>query len=245
MTQFRVIEHKPLAKDIYRLELGGDTSAVKRAGQFVNLQLKDFYLRRPISIADYNDNSLTLIYKVLGEGTKVMTKLSEGADLDILVGLGNGFDSTQNYKQAILVGGGVGVPPLYRLAKDLAQKGEKPIIILGFNTAEDIFYLDEFASIPNAKVYVATMDGSYGVRGTVIDLINSLEDQNKVDYLYACGPTPMLKALHRLGLKGQFSLEERMGCGFGACMGCSHKMKSGAKRICYEGPVFSNEELLW
>ncbi len=243
MPQYRILENRPLAKDIYRLQLGGDTTAIKRAGQFVNIQLPNFYLRRPISIADYNESSITLIYKVLGEGTKAMSSFSEGLTLDVLVGLGNGFTLEDNYKQSMLVGGGVGIPPLYRLACDLSKRGEQPIIILGFNTKQDVFYVKEFSEIPNAKVYVATRDGTYGRKGDVIELIQSLDET--VDYLYSCGPIPMLKSLYQLGIRGQFSLEERMGCGFGACMGCSCKTKKGNERICYEGPVFYKEDLLW
>ncbi len=245
MNQYKILEHEPLAKGVYRLKLEGDTSKITRAGQFVNIKLPNFYLRRPISIAHYDETTITLIYKVLGEGTEQMTALSLGSSLDMLVGLGNGFDLSVEYKQAVLVGGGVGVPPLYRLALELSAKGQSPIVVLGFNRAEDIFYLEEFSAIPRAKVYIATMDGSVGQEGTVLDVFPHIEEKLKLDYIYACGPTPMLQALHKLGIRGQFSLEERMGCGFGACMGCTHKMNGGYKRVCHEGPVFTHEQLLW
>ncbi len=246
-TKYTIAENRPIAQSIYLLRVVGDTSLISRAGQFVNIQLPNFYLRRPISVATYDSSSITLIYKVLGEGTEQMTYLKEGTQLDMLSGLGNGFDADVLCDSPLLVGGGVGVPPLYHLAKTLSQKHSQINVVLGFNQKDDIFYEKEFADIPNTKVHIATMDGSFGTKGTVVDVIKSLTKKGQeLDYLFSCGPTPMLKALYsELSIDGQFSLEERMGCGFGGCMGCSHQTKDGYKRVCKEGPVFYKKELLW
>ncbi len=242
---FIIEENTALTRSIYRLRVSGNTSSIRRAGQFVNIQLPNFYLRRPISISSYDKYSITLIYKTLGEGTEYLTKMKQGEGLDLLVGLGNGFDLSISSKRPLLVGGGVGIPPLYQLALDLSEKGKRPIVVLGFNTAEEIFYQEEFSKIPNCKVYVATMDGSFATKGTVINLIEKENLLQKSDYLYSCGPMAMLRALYELDIRGQFSLEERMGCGFGSCMGCTCKTKTGYKRVCHEGPVFLKEDLLW
>ena len=220
----------------------GDTSGITNCGQFVNIALEGLYLRRPISVCDYEDGVLTLIYKAVGEGTELMAKLAQGKELDILVGLGNGYDTTKSGAAPLLIGGGVGVPPLYALCKKLISEGKKPIVILGFNTADEVFYKEEFESL-GAKVLVATADGSVGTKGFVTDAMKEIVSYT---YFYTCGPTPMLKALFNATVtSGQFSFEERMGCGFGACMGCSCKTNFGNKRVCKDGPVFEKEEILW
>ncbi len=244
-NNYLIEEHISLTPSIYKLRVSGDTSSIRQAGQFVNIKIPAYYLRRPISIAEYDDKGLTLIYKTFGEGTKRLSTMQVGERLDLMVGLGKGFDLESSCQRPLLVGGGVGVPPLYQLAKDLARLDKQPIIVLGFNTAEEIFYQQEFADIPNCEVYIATMDGSFGTKGTVLDVIEHQNLLQKSQYLYTCGPTPMLKALYHLDIAGQFSLEERMGCGFGACMGCSCQTHSGYSRVCVEGPVFRKEELKW
>lgn len=240
---YRIIENRPLTPAVYRMVVGGNTQWITRPGQFVNIELEGFYLRRPISVCDYSDNTITLIYKVVGRGTEAMSHMEAGRDLDMLTGLGNGFDPDVECLRPLLVGGGVGVPPLYRLAKDLIARGRKVSVVLGFNTAAEIFYADEFRAL-GADVHVATADGSYGVKGFVTDAIRDKEIG--FDYFYACGPLPMLKALSlSCGTSGELSFEERMGCGFGACMGCSCKTLTGNKRICKDGPVMKREEIIW
>ena len=220
----------------------GDTSGVTNCGQFVNIALDGLYLRRPISVCDYEDGVLTLIYKAVGEGTELMAGLEEGKELDILVGLGNGYDTNKSGDAPLLIGGGVGVPPLYALCKKLIGEGKKPTVILGFNTAEEVFCKEDFEAL-GAKVLVATADGSVGTRGFVTDAMRKLDAYT---YFYTCGPLPMLKAVFgATATSGQFSFEERMGCGFGACMGCSCKTNFGNKRVCKDGPVFEKEEILW
>jgi dihydroorotate dehydrogenase electron transfer subunit len=223
--------------------LSGDTSAVTRPGQFVELSLDGLFLRRPISVCNYDEGKLTLIYKVVGKGTAQMANLVAGTKLDTLTGLGNGFNTENEAKSPLLVGGGVGVPPLYNLAKRLLAEGKKPMVILGFNTKSEIFYEEEFKAL-GVDVYCSTADGSYGVKGFVTDVIR--EKALSFDYLYTCGPLPMLKALYdATEVDGEFSFEERMGCGFGACMGCTCKTKYGNKRICKDGPVLKREEIIW
>ena len=223
--------------------LEGDTQWIDRPGQFVNIELDGFYLRRPISICDYDDRTITLIYKVVGSGTEVMSRMTAGAKLDLLTGLGNGFDPAVECRRPLLVGGGVGVPPLYRLAKELSARGREVTVALGFNTAAEIFYEDEFRTL-GAKVFVSTADGSKGTKGFVTDAIR--ENAVEFDYFYACGPMPMLRALCECcEQNGELSFEERMGCGFGACMGCSCKTHAGNKRICKDGPVMKREEIIW
>jgi len=239
---FTIIENKPIVRDVYRLALSGDASAVTAPGQFVNIRLEGFYLRRPISVCDWDASGVTLIYKVVGKGTDCLSRLLPGAELDLLVGLGNGFDVSKSGQKPLLIGGGVGVPPLYGLAKKLAAGGKTPIAILGFNTRGDVFYADEFRAL-GVDTLVSTADGSMGQKGFVTDVMRGLTDYT---YIYACGPMQMLQAVHGLTRTGgQFSFEERMGCGFGACMGCSCQTKYGSRRICREGPVLEREEIIW
>lgn len=223
--------------------LEGDTQWIKRPGQFVNIELEGLFLRRPISICDWDDTTITIIYKVVGKGTEQMSRMQPGVELDVLTGLGNGFNPDVENEKPLLVGGGVGVPPLYHLAKVLIADGRKVSVVLGFNTASEVFYAEEFRAL-GADVYVSTADGSMGVKGFVTDAIR--EAAIDFDYFYSCGPLPMLKALCGCtDVKGELSFEERMGCGFGACMGCSCKTLTGNKRICKEGPVMRREEIIW
>ena len=238
---FKIKSQQTIAKDIVKMELEGNTDGITASGQFVNIKLDGFYLRRPISVCDYDKNSLTLIYKIVGEGTLAMSKYEEGAELDILMGLGNGYDLSKSGDAPLLIGGGVGVPPMYNLCKKLVSEGKKPTVILGFNSKCDVFYEKEFAAL-GAKVLVTTADGSYGIKGFVTDAMDGLD----YTYFYTCGPEPMFKAVYNASkTSGQFSFEERMGCGFGACMGCSCKTKYGNKRICKDGPVLEKEEIIW
>ncbi len=226
---------------VYRMILKGDTSDITSSGQFVNLKLDGLFLRRPISVCDSENGLLTLVYKVVGKGTEKMSKMGVGEKLDILTGLGNGYDLSKSGYTPLLLGGGVGVPPLYMLAKKLIAQGKKVSVILGFNTKDEIFYEEEFKAL-GADVTVATADGSYGVRGFVTDAMKDID----YSYFYTCGPEPMLKAIYSASeTSGQFSFEERMGCGFGACMGCSCHTVTGYKRICKDGPVLEKEEILW
>lgn len=237
---FKITENTPLNANVYKMTLAGDVSEITSSGQFVNIELNGFYLRRPISVCDYDENSLTLIYKVVGGGTEYMSKLQAGECLDILTGLGNGYDTTLSGHKPLLLGGGVGVPPLYNLCKKLIAEGKDVSVVLGFNTKDEVFYEDEFKSL-GASVTVATADGSYGVKGFVTDAF-----PENYTYFYTCGPEPMLKAIYKTAkTSGQMSFEERMGCGFGACMGCSCKTLTGYKRICKDGPVMKKEEILW
>ncbi len=238
---FRIRAHQALTEQVYRLVLQGDTSAITAPGQFVNIALEGFYLRRPISVCDWDEGSLTLLYKTVGEGTRAMATRLPGAQLDLLVGLGNGFDLQRSGQSPLLVGGGVGVPPLYGLAKRLLEKGVQPTVILGFNRKDEVFYEEDFRAL-GLSVLVTTADGSHGMRGFVTDALEGLAPS----YLYTCGPEAMLRALYAsCPCDGQFSFEERMGCGFGACMGCSCETKYGYKRICKEGPVLEKGEILW
>ena len=237
---YKVISNKKLADRTYEMILSGDVSEFRAAGQFVNVKLDGFYLRRPISVCDVNENSFTMIYKVVGAGTEKMAEMSGGEELDILTGLGNGYDLSVSGDKPLLIGGGAGVPPMYYLARKLIEQGKEVSVILGFNTKDEVFYKDEFEKI-GAKVAVTTADGSDGIKGFVTDAINS-----GYSYFYTCGPEPMLKAVYSAtDTSGQFSFEERMGCGFGACMGCSCKTKYGNKRICKDGPVLVKEEIIW
>ena len=238
---FEIIENRPLTKNVYLMRLSGDTSDITASGQFVNLKLDGFFLRRPISVCDSEDGILTLIYKVVGKGTEYMSTLTVGEKLDILTGLGNGYDLTASGDKPLLVGGGVGVPPLYKLAKELIKDGKSVTVILGFNTKDEVFWEEEFTKA-GAKVIVATVDGSHGVQGFVTDAMKDID----YTYFYSCGPEPMLKALYNASkTSGEMSFEERMGCGFGACMGCSCKTVTGNKRICKEGPVLKKEDIIW
>ena len=241
-TNLTVIENKRLADGIYRLRLTGDTTAITAPGQFVNLKLSGFFLRRPISVCDWTDGEVTLIYKVLGRGTEMMTHMTPGTVLDVLTGLGNGFDVSRSGEHPLPVGGGVGIPPLYGLAKRLVAQGKRVTAVLGFNRASEIFLAEEFRAL-GAEIILATADGSAGLRGLVTDGMAAVSDST---YLYTCGPELMLKAVYGVcTTSGQFSFEERMGCGFGACMGCSCRTKYGNKRICKEGPVLEKEEIVW
>ena len=237
---FDIIENRPLTESVYRMTLSGDVSAITAPGQFVNILLDGLYLRRPISVCDVTDGTLTIIYKVVGKGTEQMSRMQEGK-LDILTGLGNGYDLTVSGDHPVLLGGGVGVPPMYLLAKNLIAQGKKISVILGFNTAAEVFYEEEFKAL-GADVTVTTVDGSYGLKGFVTDALKDME----YSYFYTCGPEPMLKAVYKASsTSGQMSFEKRMGCGFGACMGCSCKTVTGYKRICKDGPVLEKEEILW
>ena len=237
---FTVISNDALTQNVYKMVLGGDTSAITAPGQFVNIKLDGLFLRRPISVCDYDEKTLTIIYKVVGKGTEIMSQQSVGAKLDILTGLGNGYDLSMSGNTPVLLGGGVGVPPMYNLAKKLVAQGKKVSVVLGFNTASEVFYEAEFTAL-GCDVQVTTVDGSYGKKGFVTDAL-----PENYTYFYTCGPEPMLKAVYRAtATSGQMSFEERMGCGFGACMGCSCKTLTGNKRICKEGPVMKKEEILW
>ena len=239
-TQFSVLENTPLTASVYRMVLRGDTSAITAPGQFVNIALDGKFLRRPISVCDYDASTLTLIYKVVGSGTAQLSAMG-GGTLDILTGLGNGYDISAAGDAPVLIGGGVGVPPMYRLAKDLTAMGKTVSVILGFNTGSEIFLREEFEAL-GCKVIVTTADGSVGLRGFVTDALKDMD----YSYFYACGPEPMLKAVYKASkTPGQMSFEERMGCGFGACMGCSCKTLTGYKRICKDGPVMKKEEIRW
>ncbi|MGN0532017.1 MAG: dihydroorotate dehydrogenase electron transfer subunit [Eubacterium sp.] len=237
---YKILSNEPLTATVYKMVLQGDTGAITVPGQFINIKLEGKFLRRPISVCDYDDTTITIIYKVVGEGTEQMSVMQPGLVLDCLVGLGNGYDITKS-KKPLLVGGGVGVPPMYNLAKTLISNGQKPMIVLGFNTADEVFYAHEFEAL-GIDVFVTTVDGTMGIKGFVTDAIKDLD----YDYFYTCGPLPMFKALYNATtVSGQFSFEERMGCGFGACMGCSCKTKYGNKRICKDGPVLVKEEIIW
>ncbi|MBQ9116820.1 MAG: dihydroorotate dehydrogenase electron transfer subunit [Clostridia bacterium] len=240
---FTLISNENIANGVYKAVLSGDTSAITVPGQFVNLKLDGLYLRRPISVCDCEGERLTLIYKVVGEGTEQMSEMTGGERLDVLTGLGNGFSVSKcQGDDVLLVGGGVGVPPLYMLCKRLIEAGKRVTVVCGFASAADVFYEQEFAAL-GAKVYIATADGSYGTKGFVTDVIKGLSGYT---YFYSCGPIPMFKAMETVvNSSGQYSFEERMGCGFGACMGCSCETKYGNKRICRDGPVLEREEVIW
>ena len=236
---FVIRSNEALTDVVYKMVLEGDTSAITNCGQFVDLRLPEKYLRRPISVCDYDESTLTLIYKVVGSGTEIMANLAVGTQLDVLTGLGNGYNTTLSGDRPVLVGGGVGVPPMFNLCKKLITEGKHPQVVLGFNVASEIFLTDEFKKL-GAKVYIATADGSVGTKGFVTDVIKNLN----YTYFYSCGPMPMFKAMENvMKTSGQYSFEERMGCGFGACMGCTIQTKSGYKRVCKDGPVFFREEV--
>ena len=238
--KFTLLENNLIAKNTYLMRLSGDTSET-RAGGFVNIRIDGFYLRRPISVCDAEGGVLTLIYKAVGEGTAVMAKMEKGTVLDVLVGLGNGYTTAPSGDAPLLIGGGAGVPPMYLLCKELIKEGKKPTVILGFGAKDEVFFEDEFKAL-GARVLVTTVDGSYGIKGFVTNAFDGID----YTYFYTCGPEPMLKAVYNAtSTSGQFSFEERMGCGFGACMGCSCKTKYGNKRICKDGPVLVKEEIIW
>ena len=237
---FEIVENRALTDSVYKMTLSGDVSHITAAGQFVNIKLDGLYLRRPISVCDVTEDTLTIIYKVVGKGTAQLAAMQEGK-LDVLTGLGNGYDLSVAGDKPVLLGGGVGVPPMYLLAKRLLAQGKQVRVILGFNTASEVFYEDEFKAL-GAEVTVTTVDGSLGMKGFVTDALKQMD----YTYFYTCGPEPMLKAVYKTSTtSGQMSFEKRMGCGFGACMGCSCKTITGYKRICKEGPVMRKEEILW
>ena len=241
-TIFAITENAPLTESVFRLRLAGDTSAITSPGQFFNILLDGFYLRRPFSVCDWEDGELTILYKILGHGTKAMTALPAGTKLDLLTGLGNGFDTVPAGERPLLVGGGVGIPPLYGLARRLCREGKSPVAALGFNTAGDAILLEEFRAL-GVETVTATLDGSLGLRGLVTDAMSAA---GEVTYLYTCGPEGMLRAVYAASTTdGQFSFEERMGCGFGVCMDCTCETKYGPKRICRDGPVLRKEEIVW
>lgn len=238
---FTVDKNDKIADDVMEMRLIGNTSAITKPGQFVNIKVDGFYLRRPISVCDYDNKGITLIYKIIGKGTEAMSKIEKGSALDLLVGLGNGFDTSKSGEKPLLIGGGMGVAPMFNLCKKLVAEGKKPLVVLGFNSAKDVYYENEFKST-GAEVYITTVDGTCGTKGFVTDVTKNLD----YTYFYTCGPMPMFKAVESTAkTSGQFSFEERMGCGFGACMGCSCKTKYGNKRICKDGPVLEREEIIW
>ena len=240
---YTVLSNEPLTPAVYRMVLEGDTQYITHSGQFINIELEGKFLRRPISVADYDATTITIIYKVVGHGTEQMSKMETGKKLDILTGLGNGFSTDNDAQRPLLVGGGVGVPPMYNLCKRLLAEGKHPTVIVGFNTKAEVFYAEEFKAL-GVDVHIATADGSQGIKGFVTDAIR--EAGIEFDYLYTCGPLPMLKALYdATDVEAEFSFEERMGCGFGGCMGCTCKTKYGYKRICKEGPVLKSDEIIW
>ncbi len=234
-------DNRNIAKNTFFLRLDGDTSAITAPGQFINIRLDGYFLRRPISVCDCDKDGLSIIYKTVGQGTKEMSGLSVGKELDILSGLGNGYDTSKSGQNPVLVGGGVGIPPMYMLCKKIVDEGKKAAVILGFNSADEVFMVEEFKKT-GADVLVATADGSVGEKGFVTDILKDLD----YTYFYTCGPMPMFKAIESIAkTSGQYSFEERMGCGFGACMGCTCKTKYGNKRICKDGPVLEREEIVW
>ncbi len=240
-VMMKITDNKKIAEKTYFMSLEGDTSAITKPGQFINIKLDGFFLRRPISVCDCENGKLSIIYKVVGNGTKEMPELPVGAELDILSGLGNGYDTSKSGDCPVLIGGGVGVPPMYLLCKKLVSEGKKATVILGFNSEKEVFGVDEFKAT-GAEVYVTTADGSVGTKGFVTDVLKNLD----YTYFYTCGPMPMFKAIESIAkTSGQYSFEERMGCGFGACMGCTCKTKYGNKRICKDGPVLEREEIVW
>ena len=237
---FEIVENTALTESVYKMVLRGDVSDITAPGQFVNIKLDGLYLRRPISVCDVSEDTVTIIYKVVGKGTKQMSQMQNG-QLDVLTGLGNGYDMTVAGEKPVLLGGGVGVPPMYLLARKLIEQGKQVQVILGFNTKSEVFYEEAFKAL-GAQVVVTTVDGSYGMKGFVTDALKQMD----YTYFYTCGPEPMLKAIYSASeTSGQMSFEKRMGCGFGACMGCSCKTITGYKRICKEGPVMRKEEILW
>lgn len=237
---FTIAENSALTSNVFKMKLIGDVSQITLPGQFINIKLDGLYLRRPISVFDTDDNSVTIIYKVVGHGTQQMSEMKVGETLDVLTGLGNGYDTSLCREHAVLLGGGVGVPPLYMLAKKLISENKKVSVVLGFNTKDEVFCEEDFESL-GCDVKVTTVDGSYGVKGFVTDAL-----PENYDHFFTCGPEPMLKAVYNAtSTSGQMSFEERMGCGFGACMGCSCKTLTGYKRICKDGPVMMKEEILW
>lgn len=238
---YEILSNKCIAKNTYEMILKGDTASLTKPGQFINIKLEGKYLRRPISVCDYDKDTTTIIYKVVGKGTEQMAEMNKGEMLDVLSGLGNGFDVSKADSDAVLLGGGAGIAPMFNLCRELIDKGTDVTVILGFNTKDEVYYEEEFKAL-GAKVYITTVDGSYGEKGFVTDVMKNLT----YSYFFTCGPMPMFKAIESVATtSGQYSFEERMGCGFGACMGCSCKTKYGNKRICKDGPVLYREEIIW
>ena len=238
---FEIVSNRNLAPGVYEMVLRGLSTEDCTPGRFVQLKLDSFYLRRPISVCDAEDGKLTLVFKTVGRGTGAMAQYESGKRIDVLTGLGNGYNLDRSGERPLLIGGGAGVPPMYLLARRLIEQGKKPAVILGFNKAEEIFYADRFRAL-GIETIIATADGSVGVKGFVTDAMEGLD----YTYTYACGPEPMLKAVYnRAATSGEYSFEERMGCGFGACMGCSCETKYGSIRICKDGPVLTKEEIVW
>ena len=238
---FEIVSNRNLAPNVYEMVLRGASTEDCTPGRFVQLKLDSFYLRRPISVCDAEDGKLTLVYKTVGRGTEAMAQYECGKRIDVLTGLGNGYDLDRSGDCPLLIGGGAGVPPMYLLARRLIAQGKRPTVILGFNKAEEIFYAERFREL-GIETIIATADGSVGVKGFVTDAMEGLD----YSYTYACGPEPMLKAVYnRAATSGEYSFEERMGCGFGACMGCTCETKYGNKRICKDGPVLTKEEIVW
>lgn len=240
---FKIAENRCIAKNTYKMVLCGDTSAITAAGQFVNIELEGFYLRRPISVCDLEGDKMTIIYKIVGRGTEYMAELEPGEKLDVLSGLGNGFDLSVKTESPLLIGGGAGVAPMYLLARELVKRGKRPAVIIGFGSADEVFQEDEFKAL-GLEAYVTTVDGSSGIKGFVTAALSA--PATRPDYHFVCGPEAMMKAVYAaLDCSGQYSFEERMGCGFGSCMGCSCETKYGNKRICRDGPVLVKEEIIW
>ena len=238
---FKITSNEKIARDIFKMTLAGDTSAITAPGQFVNIKLDGLFLRRPISVCDCVGENLTLICKTVGNGTERISRMAAGDELDLLTGLGNGYNTKISGGSPLLVGGGVGVPPMYMLCRELISEGKNVTVVLGFNSKDDVFYENEFRAL-GADVHIATADGTYGIKGFVTDVIKDMQ----YTFFYTCGPEPMFRAMHKImKTPGQYSFEERMGCGFGACMGCSCKTLTGNKRICKEGPVMESEEIIW
>jgi len=240
--QFAIVSNTLVAKDLYRLVLLGNTDDIIAPGQFVNIRVPGFFLRRPFSICCFDDTTLTIVYKIVGEGTVALAALPQGSVLNVLTGLGSGYQTSISGQTPLLVGGGVSVPPLYGLCESLVKQGKHPVVLLGFNTQRDIFLVKEFQAL-DVSVHITTKDGSVGIKGIITDLVPDIENYS---YYYACGPMTMLQTVYSIAkTAGQLSLESRMGCGFGACMGCSVNTKNGPKRICKDGPVLESGELLW
>ena len=239
---YTVKTNEALTQDTYKMVLAGDTSAFTVAGQFVDIKIGELFLRRPLSLCDFDDESFTVLYRVVGKGTDVLKTMKPGDTLDVLTGLGNGFNLSKSGDRPLLIGGGLGISPMYRLAKELIAEGKHPVAVLGYNKKEEIFFADEFKAL-GIELYISTADGSVGTKGFVTDVIKNLSDYT---YFYTCGPEPMLKAVSLItDTEGELSFEARRGCGFGACMGCSRETKYGTKRICKDGPVLTKEELIW
>ena len=229
-----------IQKNIFAMNLGGDCSEINAPGQFINIHVDGFYLRRPISIYSYGKDYVTIIFKVVGQGTKALSQMNVGEELDVLLPLGNGFDPEKGGEKPLLVGGGIGVPPIFGLAESFMNKGIVPQVVIGFNSEDDVILARQFETLGITPI-ITTVDGSVGVKGFVTDAMKDLD----FDYVYTCGPEPMLKAIWDVTPDGQFSFEARMACGFGACMGCTCETKYGYKRICKDGPVLYKEEIIW